>query len=366
MSDEPDTTEDEEFDEVDEIANNVKGTKLLTTGEKHLGERAVLLLETRVAGVEFERGKGDALVRRQRFAVLAAFELPLGEGADLLREARGRYRAADDALKGLAALPFDGTEVPEQYVDADGVLLLPAEVAAARGEKWTPERDLSVVFSDGTKAVWPDDWDEGQTLAPAGGRMAAPSGGVLSGKFAAGSTVQVVQLVDLESGDVLADWSDADEAERLAAVEASLAAVEEDLPPDETSDDGIRIRDVPVEDEAEYVDIEYPGTPWSGYGMLKVSAVKAELRRQTDPEVLRHALAFEERNGNRPTVLTTIRQCLAALLDEDPPVVEDEVELTVLDESSTTEERREALERFLAADSVTVDDETTGTDDPED
>jgi hypothetical protein len=201
------------------VVTSVSGTSQRIDRPIHMDETVLLLVEARVGSIAHKVVK-DGLKRHQTLTAKDVYELEGTDGRDLLRAARNRYQLADDASKGRVGLPLDDTLVPQQFVDQGGVIMTPAEVREARGEDWDPADELTVVFADGTRAFWPDDWaGSGQSLAPAGGFMRLPNGEL-------GETVQVVELLDPESGAAVATWSEEDEAERLEALEGQLAAEE--------------------------------------------------------------------------------------------------------------------------------------------
>jgi len=196
------------------------------------GERLVLLVE--VLSGEMSLNRKDELV----LALDVDEFYPLAEdrGHELLREVRTAYRLAEDAALGRVELPFDETEAPTAFLNADGVVMTASELAEARGE-WglsqvaagqlvedargldlDPAGDtVTVEFKNGTKGLWPDDWTgSGQSLACVGGFMRLPG---------SKESEQVLRFRDVD-GVLLDEWQEADEAARLGQLEVEVEARE--------------------------------------------------------------------------------------------------------------------------------------------
>lgn len=195
------------------VLTSVTGTSQRISRPIHLGEKVVLLVEAEVGQIGHKVGK-DGLKRHQALVAADVWELADGEATDLLRALRTSARLEADAAMGVAGLPFDDTVVAAQYTTAGGTVMTPAEIAEHRGEDWDPGDELTVVLragGDNVKAFWPDDWaGTGQSLAGVGGFMRVPGG-------EPGETGQVVLLLDADSGEVIAEWTDEDEEARELA-----------------------------------------------------------------------------------------------------------------------------------------------------
>lgn len=152
----------------------VSGAGNRVTRPHGIGDRVVLVIEAKVKKAGHEE-TDDGLVYAETLKVVDLFELDRDPGARLISTVRSAYRTAEDSSKGRAAIPDLGDV---GYTDANGVVLTPREVAALRGD---PVRVLVtegltpavVVFDDGHRDLWPDDYDKdeprpfvGQTYHP--------------------------------------------------------------------------------------------------------------------------------------------------------------------------------------------------------
>lgn len=207
----------EEIPEIDGVIPSKVTTKLaggtldrLGARVVHGGERVVLVVEARLDELKHPMDEDGETARAQRLALVDAYELVGTEGRDVLRQVRNRWQLADDSSKGV--MSFDHSTPAAQFVMSDGTVLTPAEIAEARGEKWSPEDELLVVFRSGVRASWPIDWGAAgaHSLPGVGGFMQVPGQEL-------GYCEQVVQLVDVFTDEVVAEWSDADEEARELA-----------------------------------------------------------------------------------------------------------------------------------------------------
>jgi hypothetical protein len=152
----------------------VSGAGNRVTRPHGIGDRVVLVVEAKVKKAGHEE-TDDGLVYAETLKVVDLFELDRDPGARLISTVRSAYRTAEDSSKGRAAIPDLGDV---GYTDAAGVVLTPKEVAALRGD---PVRVLVtegltpavVVFDDGHRDLWPDDYERdeprpfvGQTYHP--------------------------------------------------------------------------------------------------------------------------------------------------------------------------------------------------------
>lgn len=139
----------------------VSGAGNRVTRPHGIGDRVVLVIEAKVKKAGHEE-TDDGLVYAETLKVVDLFELDRDPGARLISTVRSAYRTAEDSSKGRAAIPDLGDV---GYTDANGVVLTPREVAALRGD---PVRVLVtegltpavVVFDDGHRDLWPDDYDK--------------------------------------------------------------------------------------------------------------------------------------------------------------------------------------------------------------
>lgn len=280
----------------------VKGPAKRLSETRELDDKIVFLVEGRV---DEHKLKTEGLT--QVVVIEEAYPLTDDESIELLRVQRSKYRVIDDDKKGLAALAFDDSVQPSQLRMVDGVLMTTAEIAERRGEDIDPSGDeLTVEFVDGTRGLWPDDWaGTGQSLAYVGGFMRTPTS-------PPGETVQVVRYLNLETGEPISEWSEEDEADRLASAEEA-ALVEEAKADREVVEDLEAKRAAKRSDSV----AEFPGLPAKD----AIAAVEA----CTDLEVLTQLEDAERDNKNRQTVLSAIAARQGAL-DAKGPFDDDEDE----------------------------------------
>lgn len=124
-----------------------------------IGDRIVLVIEARVKSASHE-DTDDGLVYSEKLKVLDLFELDADQGSRLISTVRSLYRTGDDAAKGRRPVPGLGDV---GYTDASGVVLTPDEVADLRGDpiRVLITTDLTpavVVYDDGARDLWPDDY----------------------------------------------------------------------------------------------------------------------------------------------------------------------------------------------------------------
>lgn len=137
-----------------------------------IGDRAVLVVEVKCKKAGHE-DTDDGLVYVESMKVVDLFEVAGDPGARLLSTLRSAHRTAKDKLEGKDPIPELGTV---GYTDASGVVLTDREVAALRGDpvRALVSDDLTpavVLYEDGSRLVWPDEYDAG-TPRPAIGEIA--------------------------------------------------------------------------------------------------------------------------------------------------------------------------------------------------
>jgi len=280
------------------VVTSVTGTGQRITRPIHYGEKIVLVVEAEATNIG-HRKTTDGMKRVHTLSAVDLYELPGEAGQKLLRQQRAEWRVADDQVHGRQALGLDDTT--QAVLSVDGVILTAREIAEQRGDSM-PDDDASLIveFEDGTRGVWPEDWlGLGQSLAAVGGSMRLP------GSAEVGDTARVMRWLDVEDPtSVVAEWSDADEAARLLALEqeaerAEAAAdreVVEGMPrPDDFDDDPDRI-----------------GTPWDRYGSMKIDELRENIAVASLGD-LRYALRWEHEHKGRVTVEKCIRDRIALL-----------------------------------------------------
>jgi hypothetical protein len=189
----------------------------------HYEERVVLVVEAEVSNVG--HGKtGDGMKRIHTLSVKDLFELEGKPGATLIRSLRQAYKLSEDQRAGRTAFegigdvdPADGLEL---HVDESGAVLTTAELAERRGELLgLPVIDVAVlVFDDGTRALWPDDFAEATGPHPEAGESIR-----LPGAKEHDEPVVVRQVLDADTGETLEEWTDEQENERLRELEEAAA-----------------------------------------------------------------------------------------------------------------------------------------------
>lgn len=277
------------------VVTKVTGTGQRITRAMHYGEKAYLLVEAEVGSVAHAKvSKG--MHRVHSLTVLDLYEFDGDEGQALIRKFRSKYRILDDEKAGRNPLAFDDTAQPAQYVMQGGVVLTAQEIAEQRGETYDADGGLlTVEFADGSRGLWPEDWaGTGQSLAAVGGFMRLVDG-------EPGETAQVVKLLDVESGQVVAEWTDDDEAERLDAAEAAALA-------DEAADDAAAVGELEG-GRAERFESE----PWVGYDAAGARDLVPVIRELGDLGQLQHAQHYEKTNGARASVVKALDKRVAEL-----------------------------------------------------
>lgn len=219
-----------------------------------IGDRVVAVIELKVKTAGHEE-TDDGLVYAEKHKVVDFFEVQGDPGARLLSAVRNAYRTADDAKSGREPLPDLGTA---GVTDASGVALTPSELAELAGldpvramldDDATP---VVVLYSDGARELWPDDFDGGAPRPTAGEKFDAPGDGPAD-------YVYVEKLLHAETGETVAEWTPEQEDARLLELEEQQAAEEaraESSTPDDV--DGTTIPQE-VDEEAPLDDWEIAG-----------------------------------------------------------------------------------------------------------
>jgi len=290
----------EELPEIDGIVPVGVVTKIRGTGQRierpaHLGERMLLLVEAEIDSACQLKQTDEGPKLHQGLKILDLFEVTDDDQAtSLMRTARSMHRIADDADAGRIPLTFGSdTRQPLGVVDGSGVVLTPAEVFEARGVDVDPVGDVLVVeFADGTKGLWPDDWQgTDQELAAVGGEMRPPGA-------EPGDVVQVLRLLDEGSGEPIDEWTEEDEERRLVAEDLRVRELEEA----EAREDLIAGLEATVDVTGDAGDANVDD--WLA---LPAKDVKAAASTVSDPVWLHLAELKEEDGKARSTVLAAIR-----------------------------------------------------------
>lgn len=240
------------------MKTSLNGAGNRVTREHSIGDRVVLVIEAKVKKAGHEE-TDDGLIYAEVLKVTDLFEIQGDPGRRLISAVRQSYRTADDEANGRAPLSeeFGAAGV----TDASGVALTPSELDELRGdpvramldEQTTP---VVIVYSDGARELWPDDFEPNTTRPAAGERFETEDG----------DDVYVEKVLHAETGETVEEWTREQEEERLLELEKRLEAEElaeeegedvddlEDLAPEGAED-----YDGPV-DEFEVGDSD-PGAP---------------------------------------------------------------------------------------------------------
>lgn len=190
-----------------------------------IGERVILVIEAKVKKAGHEE-LDDGLEYVEGLKVVDLFEIGGTPGKRLLSSVRQAYRLADDQVKGKKALENDDVDLGSAGVtDSSGNVLTPKELAELRGD---PVRAMLedattpvvVVYSDGAREIWPDEFEKDAPRPAAGDRFE------VDGDDGPAAYVYVEELLHGDTGETLARWTKDQENERLLALEQAAEATE--------------------------------------------------------------------------------------------------------------------------------------------
>lgn len=281
------------------------------TREHAIGDRVVFVVEAKVKRAGHEE-TDDGLIYAETLKVIDLFEIGGDPGRRLISAVRQSYRTSEDTTKGRAPLKSDEEDLSVAGVtDASGVALTPSELEELRGdpvramldEKVTP---AVVVYSDGARELWPDDFD-GSTPRPVPGERF---------ETAEDAEVYVEKLLDASTGETLSEWTREQEEDRLLELEKRLEEQEareegETVSAPESDEEG------PV-DEFEVGDSDPGAPPIDG----DLDAAAEEVFDDPLEEKRRAALEGAPLPGEEPSNVVDFpgpAAALAAELDEPTP-----------------------------------------------
>lgn len=197
------------------VANRLAATDVDIARALHHGDTVLLFVQAKVADVGF-RADGT-LTRTQKLVADTILEVVDRDWGDetLTRLRRAKLRD-DDAAQGRTAMGIKTT--------ADGVVLTPGDLGDDGPLPLPPDDgEVVVVFADGERALWPDEFAVDVDRPGVGDRLSIADEDVVR---------TVVQLLDPVRGDVIAEADPVDDArqDREAAeeLEAARTVVEVD------------------------------------------------------------------------------------------------------------------------------------------
>lgn len=213
------------------VITKVSGAGQRITRPLGLEQRVILVVEAVVSGVD-HKTTNDGVKRIHTLAVKDLYEAEGKEGKKLLSTMRQHAKKVEDERSGRLTVPgVDTTPKTDhgQVLDNNGVALTPEEVAAARGEEVTDltqgEDPIALIFSDNSRALWPDDYlNSGFSEPFAGDFLPNPNNEDKNAQL------QIIKVLDVETGEEIESWGDEEEAARLKAAEDEALAQEKAKP----------------------------------------------------------------------------------------------------------------------------------------
>lgn len=208
------------------VLTNINGSGQRITRPLHNDSTVILVIEATVTSVNHKNVSGG-LKRIQTLGVKDLYEIEGKDGIKLLSNMRLRAKQSDDERAGRLTIP--GIEPKTNHgltLDGSGVALTDDELAAAKGEDRKDElldgnEPVVLVFSDKSRAKWPDDYVGTDYTVPfAGDIMTNPNN---EDKVVA---VQVVQVLDVADGSIIEEWTQEQEDQRLKDLEENASLKE--------------------------------------------------------------------------------------------------------------------------------------------
>ena len=203
----------------DGMKSSITGAGNRVSTPHEIGQRLVLVVEVEVVG-SGHKSIAKKLTYVEALSVVDLFEVTDAKAAArLLSAMRETYRTAEDNRLGRTPLaPGMGEEV---HTDESGNILGPPDLAAVRGDPVAAMLDervspAVVVYSDGAREMWPDEFPKDDPRPGAGERF----------NEVGGAPVYVEKLLDTLTGETIAEWTREQEDARLLAEEAAALAAE--------------------------------------------------------------------------------------------------------------------------------------------
>lgn len=192
---------------------SVGGTGNKVVHAHSIGDRVIAVVELKVkeAGHGLD---GDELVYAEKLVTTDFFEIQGAPGVRLLSAVRAAYRAATEGAESLlgAMGPEEGTS---GRTDASGVVVTPGDTMGLGEDPLvdaltnTGKTPVVVIYSDGGRELWPDDFDSGDPR-PAIGSVVLDEHDVES---------VVVKILDAVTGETIEEWTEDQENARLLKLE---------------------------------------------------------------------------------------------------------------------------------------------------
>jgi hypothetical protein len=252
------------------------------------GGKLILVAEVEVADVGHKPGDGG--LRRDHATLKAhGYELSGRLGRRILTAAKVAERMAADGSDGRTALEgfleaegeAEGLEVT---ADGSGVVLTPGELSEL-GLADDATDPVVVILFGGQRLMWPDEFPVGMPRPSAGEMVPAKGDGEAD-------EAQVAELLDPVTGESLAVWTDADEHDRLLALEEEAVAAE-------NAAEEAAVAEQPPLTEGQMAN----RVPWDGYDGMPAKAVVSQLTTEVfDAEVARHVGIYEGAHKDRDGV----------------------------------------------------------------
>lgn len=210
------------------MKSSITGSSNRITSVHEIGETVIAVVELKTKGAGHAENETDGLFYSETYKVKDLFEVRGAGGKRLLSVMRNQYRSAEEANG--SKRPIDGMTEPDHFglegvTDASGVALTPAELAEARrdpvraivDERLAP---VVIVFSDGSRQLWPDEFAQDTPRPAAGARYELEPGDW--------HYLHVAKVLSAETGETLEEWTDEQESGRLELLEEIAKEAEAD------------------------------------------------------------------------------------------------------------------------------------------
>ena len=230
-------------------ANNWLSTPTAT------GARRIVVVELKTEETSHSNGADGTVEYHEDAKVVDLLEVHGDTGRRLMSTLRQAHRVGADFDAGQETLDVD-----EVVTDASGVALTKSEIAALRGEpavdlvrSMLSEDSTPVValYSDGSRELWPDDFDAGEARPMVGESFENDSGGL----------VVVKELLDPETGETLEKFDIEAEKERPADDTEAIAPLEDLSPVDDADRFLAETAEAALDDGIEPLDAGVPPLP---------------------------------------------------------------------------------------------------------